>query len=305
MTNAQVMTAPKPALPPPPPEPRGWTVARIAGYGFLGFWLAGGVGLVFLLYDGFEPEFYARYAPKFLGGLLVTLEIVFLSVLIGSVLSLPAAAGRMSKNPLAAVPAFAFVYFFRGTPLIAQTFLVYYGAGIFRDSLEAANLWWFFRDPFYCVLFTFSLNTAAYQAEILRGAIGNVDKGQWEAGKAMGLSKFAIYRNIILPQAMIVALRPYGNEIVLMIKGSAIASIVTVFDLMGETRRAFSRTFDFETYIWAAIFYLILVELLRRLWARLEIRLTRHLVRIAPSTAKNRPAIDSEAAAIDKPVVTT
>jgi len=90
-----------------------------------------------------------------------------------------------------------------------------------------------------------------------------------------------------------------------MIKGSAIASIVTVFDLMGETRRAFSRTFDFETYIWAAIFYLILVELLRRLWARLEIRLTRHLVRIAPSTAKNRPAIDSEAAAIDKPVVTT
>ena len=120
----------------------------------------------------------------------------------------------------------------------------------------------------------------------------------------MGLSKFAIYRNIVLPQAMIVALRPYGNEIVLMIKGSAIASIVTVFDLMGETRRAFSRTFDFETYIWAAIFYLILVELLRRLWARLEVRLTRHLVRATQSAAKDGPADGGDETAIEEPVVT-
>ncbi|HSG95752.1 MAG TPA: amino acid ABC transporter permease, partial [Afifellaceae bacterium] len=107
-----------------------------------------------------------------------------------------------------------------------------------------------------------------------------------------------------LPQAMIVALRPYGNEIVLMIKGSAIASIVTVFDLMGETRRAFSRTFDFETYIWAAIFYLILVELLRRLWARLETRLTRHLVRVTASTTKDSAADETDAVSVEDPVVT-
>ena len=180
MTTAQVMTTVKPALPPPPLVPPGWTLARFSGFGFLGFWLACGIGLVLLLYDGFDAEFYARYGPKFLNGLIVTLQIVSLSLLIGSVLSLPAAAGRMSGNPLAAVPAFAFVYFFRGTPLIAQTFLIYYGAGSFRESLEAAHLWWFFRDPFNCVIFTFSLNTAAYQAEILRGAIGNVDKGQWK-----------------------------------------------------------------------------------------------------------------------------
>ena len=296
MTAAQVMATPKPAQPPPPLVRPGWTLARVSGYGFLGFWLAGGIGLVFLLYNGFDPEFYARYGPKFLNGLIVTLQIVFLSLLIGSVLSLPAAAGRMSRNPLAAVPAFAFVYFFRGTPLIAQTFLVYYGAGSFREPLDAVGLWWFFRDPFFCVIFTFSLNTAAYQAEILRGAIQNVDKGQWEAGMALGLSKFAIYRNIVLLQAMIVALRPYGNEIVLMIKGSAIASIVTVFELMGETRRAYSRTFDFETYIWAAIFYLILVELLRRLWARLETRLTRHLARTTQSKAKDSLTEDSQVA---------
>ena len=291
MTAAYVMTDLKPALPPPPLLAREWTLARIAGFGFLGLWLACGIGIVLLLYNGFDPAFYATYAPKFLNGLLVTLEIVFLSVVIGALLSLPAAAGRMSDNPLAAVPAFAFVYFFRGTPLIAQTFLVYYGAGSFREAFEAVHLWWFFRDPFYCVVFTFSLNTAAYQAEILRGAIQNVGRGQWEAGRAMGLSRYAIYRNIILPQAMIVALRPYGNEIVLMVKGSAIASIVTVFDLMGETRRAFSRTFDFETYIWAAILYLIVVELLRRLWARLEARLTRHLVRVTQSTDSEQPVL--------------
>jgi polar amino acid transport system permease protein len=300
MTTAQAMPTVKLTQPPPPPVPRGWTLARVSGIGFLGFWLAGGIGLVLLLYNGFDPDFYARYGPKFVNGLIVTLQIVFLSVLIGSALSLPAAAGRMSRNPLAAVPAFAFVYFFRGTPLIAQTFLVYYGAGSFREPLDAVGLWWFFRDPFFCVIFTFSLNTAAYQAEILRGAIQNVDKGQWEAGKALGLSKFAIYWNIVLPQAMIVALRPYGNEIVLMIKGSAIASIVTVFDLMGETRRAFSRTFDFQTYIWAAIFYLILVELLRRLWARLEGRLTRHLVRTPQGKAKKSPTEDSQIATVEE-----
>ena len=304
MTAAQVLPTLKPALPPPPDVVPGWTLVRVSGYGFLGFWIVCGIGLVSLLYNGFDPDFYARYGPKYLNGLIVTLQIVFLSIVIGSVLSLPAAAGRMSDNPLAAMPAFAFVYFFRGTPLIAQTFLIYYGAGSFREPLEAAHLWWFFIDPFNCVIFTFSLNTAAYQAEILRGAIQNVSKGQWEAARSMGLSKFAIYRNIVLPQAMIVALRPYGNEIVLMIKGSAIVSIVSVFDLMGVTRRGFSRTFDFETYIWAAILYLILVELLRRLWARLETRLTRHLVRATQSTAKDGPADGGDETAIEEPVVT-
>ena len=124
MTTAYVMTDLKPGLPPPPDVVPGWTVARVSGYTFLGLWLAGGIGLVLMLYNGFDPEFYARYGPKFLNGLIVTLQIVFISLLIGSAVSLPAAAGRMSENPLAAMPAFAFVYFFRGTPLIAQTFLI-------------------------------------------------------------------------------------------------------------------------------------------------------------------------------------
>ena len=255
------------------------------------FWLAAGLGLVYVLAINFDLEFYARYAPKFINGLLITLQIVGLSIVLGALISLPVVLGRNSRHPLASVPAYSFVYFFRGTPLIAQTFLVYYGAGSFRAELDTIGLWWFFREPYYCVIFTFSLNTAAYQAEILRGAIGNVPKGQREAGQSLGLSRLAIFWKITLPQALIIALRPYGNEVVLMVKGSAIASIVTVFDLMGETRRAFSRTFDFQTYIWAAIIYLVIVEVLRRVWDLLEARLTRHLKR----------ATEAEKADNDKP----
>ncbi len=275
----------------PPPPARTWTGIRLFGSGLLFFWCAAGFALIYFLIANYDAEFYARYTPKFLNGLLITLQIVGFSLILGAGLSLPVAMGRNSQNPVAASSSYAFVYFFRGTPLIAQTFLVYYGAGSFRTALDDIGLWTFFREPYFCVIFTFSLNTAAYQAEILRGAIRNVPKGQREAGQSLGMSKLAIFWKITLPQALIIALRPYGNEVVLMVKGSAIASIVTVFDLMGETRRAFSRTFDFQTYIWAAIIYLVIVEVLRRVWDLLEARLTRHLKRAteAKSTDDDKP----------------
>lgn len=267
------------ALPPPPDVKRAWTGARVAGWALMAIWIAAAVSMVIHLVTAYDADFVSRYAPRLFSGILVTIELVVVALIFGAIISLPFAFGRMSKNPIIAAVSYAYVYFFRGTPLIAQTFLVYYGAGEFRGAFEAVGLWWFFSDPFFCAIFTFSLNTSAYQAEILRGAIQNVPTGQVEAGRAVGMSTYAIYRKIILPQALIVALRPYGNEVVLMIKGSAIASIITVFDLMGETRRAFSRTFDFQLYIWAAITYLIIVEAVRRIWDRLEIRLTRHLKR--------------------------
>ena len=186
----------------------------------------------------------------------------------------------MSRNRIFAGFSYCYVYFFRGTPLLAQIFLVYYGFGQFRPELQDMGLWWLFRDAWYCALLTFSLNTAAYQAEILRGAVQSVPRGQPEAAQALGLHKAVIFFRIVLPQALIVALRPYGNEIILMVKGSAIVSIVTVFDLMGETKRAFSQTYDFQMYIYAALFYLIVVELMRRLWDVFEDRLTHHLKRI-------------------------
>ncbi|MBN9670280.1 ABC transporter permease [Roseibium aggregatum] len=267
------------ALPPPPPLPRRWTKARILGHVLMALWIVSGASLLFYLVTNINSPFVQKYWPDYVDGFLVTLQIVSVSLLIGALLSLPIAAARASRWKVLSAPAYAYVYFFRGTPLLAQTFLVYYGAGGFRTELEAIGLWTFFREAWYCVIFTFSLNTSAYQAEILRGAILNVPKGQWEGAAALGLSQPVTFFKVILPQALMVALRPYGNEIILMIKGSAIASIVTVFDLMGETRRAYSRTYDFQAYIWAAVIYLMMVETLRRVWDRLEMRLTRHLKR--------------------------
>ena len=263
----------------PPPLARGWPRARIVGYSLVGVWILFGLGIVAYLVYAWNPEFFARYAPAYLQGLGTTLSLVSISMVLGAIFSLPVAYGRMSANPILSGLAYCYVYFFRGTPLLMQLFLVYYGLGSFSPELKAWGLWWFFRDAWNCALLTFTLNTAAYQAEILRGAIESVPRGQHEGAAALGLPKKVAFFKIILPQALIVALRPYGNEIILMIKGSAIVAIVTVFDLMGETRRAFSRTFDYQTYLWAALLYLVIVELLRNLWNWLENRLTRHLKR--------------------------
>ncbi len=263
----------------PPPEIRRWSSARIAGHLIVAVWLLLFAGLALYLYNVWRIDLFETYAPRYWSGLLITLQLVVISIVIGAILSLPVTAMRMSKNRVLRAIAFGYVYFFRGTPLLAQTFLIYYGFGTFRPFLDSIGLWVFFRDAWSCALIAFSLNTAAYQAEILRGAIQSVAAGQWEGAAALGLSKRVTFWKIILPQALIVALRPYGNEIILMIKGSAIVAIITVLDLMGETRRAYSRTFDFQTYLWAAVIYLLMVEMLRHIWDYLERRLTRHLAR--------------------------
>ena len=263
-----------------PPEPaRLWTKTRVLGYGLVSMWALAALGLVVFLVRAWNPELFAKYAPNYISGLIVTIQLVGLSLLLGALLSLPIAYGREAKSRWAAWPSYMYVYFFRGTPLLAQTFLIYYGFGSFRPQLEAVGLWWFFRDAWYCALLAFTLNTAAYQAEILRGAVNSVPSGQWEGADSLGLPRWLTFRKIILPQALIVALRPYGNEIILMIKGSAIVAIITVYDLMGETRRAYSRTFDFQTYLWAALIYLAIVETLRNVIEWIDRRITRHLKR--------------------------
>jgi polar amino acid transport system permease protein len=222
-------------------------------------------------------ELLGQYGPRMLQGLWVTVELVTISVLLGGLLALPVALARLSRSPALRGVSFGYVYFFRGTPLLAQLFLVYYGSGQFRPFLDSIGLWWFFRDAFLCCLFAFTLNTGAYQAEILRGAIRAVPLGQTEAALSLGLRPRIAFLKVVLPQALIIALRPLGNEVVLMIKGSAVAAIVTVFDLMGATRLAFARSFDISVYFYAAVLYLAVVETLRRVWDRLERRLTKHL----------------------------
>ena len=263
----------------PPPPPRGWPRQRVVGYGLMGLWILAGVGLLAYLVAVWNVEWFQKYIPTYISGLKVTLALVVLSTVFGAILSLPVAYARMSESTVLSALAYGYVYFFRGTPLLAQTFLIYYGVGSFRPQLEAVGLWSFFREAWYCAILAFTLNTAAYQAEILRGAIMSVPRGQWEGAASLGLHKLQTLRKVVLPQALIVALRPYGNEIILMIKGSAVVALITVADLMGETRLAYSRSFDFQSYIWAAMIYLALVEALRHATEWIERRITIHLKR--------------------------
>lgn len=263
----------------PPRPPRGWPRERIVGYSLMGLWILAGVGLVGYLAAAWNPAWFEKYLPTYMSGLKVTLLLVVISTILGFILSLPVAYARMSRNTILSSLAYGYVYFFRGTPLLAQTFLIYYGVGSFKPQLEAVGLWSFFREAWYCAILAFSLNTAAYQAEILRGAIGSVPKEQWEGAASLGLHKLQTLWKIILPQALIIALRPYSNEVILMIKGSAVVALITVLDLMGATRLAYSRSYDFQAYIWAALIYLALVEIMRHGIDWIERRITIHLKR--------------------------
>ena len=237
------------------------------------------VGILELV--GFDHDILVKYLPKFGSGLIITAEIVVFSMIVGALIAYPVAMARMSNNRVLRGFAYGYIYFFRGTPLLAQLFLIYAGLGtllpLMRGFFENIGVWWIAREGFYYVLFAFALNTGAYQAEILRGGVEAVPKGQQEGGQSLGLHDGQIFRKIILPQAFVIGLRPLGNELILMIKASSVASFATVFDFMGEIKRAYSQTYDFQIYIMAAIVYLILVEIIRRLWDMMEWRMTEHL----------------------------
>ncbi len=225
----------------------------------------------------FNVDLLSAYGWRILLGLKITALVVSISCGAGFLLAFPICLARMSRNLALSGIARGYIAFFRGTPLLCQLYLFYYGSGEFRPFFQEAGLWWFFREAYYCCILAFSLNTAAYQAEILRGALGSVPRGQREAARALGLSPWRIMRHVVLPQAFLVALRPYGNELIGMVKASALAAIVTLLDLMGQTRFIFARTFDFSIYLYCALIYLAITETIRRVLNRLERGLSAHL----------------------------
>ena len=177
-----------------------------------------------------------QFWPSLLHGLGLTLLLTGLSAVLAGAISLPLAVFRTNASTAAQLPLRIYISFMRGTPLLGQLFLVYYGSGQFRGALQEVGLWSFFRDPFNCAVLTFTLNSIAYQIEILRGGLMGVPRGQVEAAKAVGMSQFQVYRRVILPHAYRIAQPALGNEIILLMKGSAVASVITIFDLMGETK---------------------------------------------------------------------
>jgi polar amino acid transport system permease protein len=214
--------------------------------------------------------------PRLLDGAIVTLELTFLGALIAAIFAPALALWRVNGSAWGQAPLRLYISFMRGTPILAQLFLVFYGSGQFRPQLQEWGLWNFFREPFNCAVLVLALNSCAYQTEILRGGIQSVAAGEIEAGRAIGMSRWQILRRIVLPHAYRNAWPALGNEIILLMKASALASVVTVFDLMGRTRQIFSRSFDFTIYFWAAVTYLLITACFVILWRLAERRLSRH-----------------------------
>ncbi len=224
------------------------------------------------------PDIVIESLPKLLDGAWVTIQLTFLSVSLGMCLALPFALLRVSKSLWLKVPAQAFILYFRGTPLLVQIFLIYYGSGQFREVLAALGLWQFFREAYFCSVLSLTLNTAAYTAEILRGAIQSVPYGEIEAGRACGMSTALLYRRIILPKAFRLAWPAYTNEVVFLLQATSLVSIITIMDITGVTRVIAARSFAiYEMYTTAALFYLAMVYGLLFVFRKIEDRITRHL----------------------------
>jgi len=212
-------------------------------------------------------------------GLKNTLILVSVSLFIGLIFAVPLAVLRTSKNIFISSPIRAYIYFFRGTPLLVQMFLIYYGMGQF-EPIKTSFLWVFFKEAYFCALFAFILNTCAYTTEIIRGAIENTPHGEVEAAKAAGMSALLRFRRIILPSAFRRALPSYGNEIIFMLHGSSLASVITIIDITGAARIINSRFYSpYEAFLTAAVFYMSITFLIVWLVKKLEFRWFAHLRR--------------------------
>jgi polar amino acid transport system permease protein len=205
-------------------------------------------------------------------GLLNTISLTTLSFIIGFFIAIPFGLARCRTGTLMSKITYGYVYIVRGTPLLVQIFLLYYGAGQFHKELRQVGLWWFFREAYYCGLLALTLNTVAYQAEIVRGAVEAIPKSLEEAGASVSLSRFQIYRFIHIPIATARMLPALGNEFVLLLKASALVSVIAVTDVMGQARYLFSETLDLSVFYIAAINYLFIVLIAEAILRKLEKR---------------------------------
>ncbi len=222
-------------------------------------------------------DIVSEYWPDFLEGTWLTLQLVVICAILGFMLAVPVALARLSPNRIVAGLASAYSLFFRGTPLLVQLFLVYYGLGQFtvvRDSF----LWPLLREPFICALLTFVLNTAAYSGEIVRGGILAVPRGEIEAARACGMSTLKAYRLVILPRAFSICLPAYSNEVIILLKGTSLASTITLMELTGASRLAASNTYQpIQVFVIAGIVYYLLTLIITKVFEILEARYNRYI----------------------------
>jgi octopine/nopaline transport system permease protein len=205
-----------------------------------------------------DPGFLYDTFVQLLSGLPLTLELVAISVSAGAMLAIGLALIRVSKVSVLDRLARIYIFFFRGTPLLVQIFLVYYGLSQF-DFVRNGPLWPILREPFWCAIIALTMNTAAYGGEILRGGLQAVPFGQVEAGRAYGMSGILLFRRIILPVMLRQALPAYGNEIILMVKSTSLTSIITLMEVTGIANKIISETYrSLEVFVCAGAIYLAL-----------------------------------------------
>lgn len=230
--------------------------------------------------------------PRFFEGVLVTLELTFVALAIGAIVSIPMALIRAYRVPGLNQLVWCYTYLFRGTPLLVQTYLIYYGLGQF-EFVRESFLWdGILREAWWCALIAFSLNTAAYTTEFLRGSIEATPLGEIEAAKASGMSALQRIRRIILPSSFRRALPAYSNEVIFMLHGSVVASTITLQDILGVGRWLNGRYYvAYEGFIAAMIFYILLVFLITRVFRLAEKRWLAHLrPRLETKGSSNAPS---------------
>ena len=208
--------------------------------------------------------------PKLLNAAVVTLKLLSVSLIVGLFIGLFFAILRLNKNIFINKFAYGYSYVFRGTPLLVQIFIIYFGLGQI-ESLRSSFLWVILKEPYWCAIIAFALNTGAYTSEILRSAFQTIKPGIIEAGKSLGISNKIIFYKVQIPIAIRQSLPAYGNEIILMLKGTSLASTVTLMDLTGVAKYIISTTFKpIEVFIVAGGIYLFMTFIVHNVIKFLE-----------------------------------
>ena len=208
--------------------------------------------------------------PKLLNAAAITLKLLSVSLIIGLIIGLLFAILRLNKNIFINKFAYGYSYLFRGTPLLVQIFIIYFGLGQI-EYLRTTFLWTILKEPYWCAIIAFALNTGAYTSEILRSAFQTIKPGIIEAGKSLGISNKIIFYKIQIPIAIRQSLPAYGNEIILMMKGTSLASTVTIMDLTGVAKYIISTTFKpIEVFIIAGGIYLFMTFVIHNVIKYLE-----------------------------------
>jgi octopine/nopaline transport system permease protein len=215
--------------------------------------------------------------PRMLVGIGITFQLMVLSAVLGLILAVILLLMRISGKWYLSWPAQVHIYIFRGTPILVQIFIIYYGLPQFefiRDSV----FWPILREPFGCAVLALSLNTGAYVSEILRGGVLGVDRGVLEAGSALGLSARHKFVYLTTPIAARLALPAYSNDFISLMKATSLASTITLMDMTGIARTIVAQTFaPYEVFISLAIIYMLLTWVIQRTFGRIEKYLSRYV----------------------------